>query len=357
MSDGQKGPDEGSARWLPLIRFVPVVGAVLVLLAAWAGSYFNSDRSPWDQLLFFGAAVVIAFLVGATLRFAIAPAVRPPHCGIARLLTLGDTARDRLAPLVLLFGGVGIVILSLAVIIALAVIAAREGTLRAKFDTVLMTIFTAVLPVFATWVGTVIAFYFSNESFRSAAQAAREAAQPPPEAPTVDSVMIPYDRIGRMEVGSLDDAKKLKVADVASRLNQQTTRVLVFQTGSRRPLLIIRRSLMPPEWLSEDLRPPALATTAVGGDARSRQRNAKKLEEATVADYLQLPNDQTGTNEADATRFAFVALATKLDDARQAMVAANARDVFVTARGTREEPVIGWVPDDRLTTSGPAKSI
>ena len=47
--------------------------------------------------------------------------------------------------------------------------------LTPKIDTLLMGVFTAVLPVFATWVGTVLAFYFSNKSFRQAAKAAQEA--------------------------------------------------------------------------------------------------------------------------------------------------------------------------------------
>ena len=40
--------------------------------------------------------------------------------------------------------------------------------LQGKIDSLLLGIFGSVLPILATWVGTVIAFYFTNESYRQA---------------------------------------------------------------------------------------------------------------------------------------------------------------------------------------------
>ena len=40
-----------------------------------------------------------------------------------------------------------------------------------------LTIFNIVLPVFASWVGTILAFYFGRENFESANQQVRELVQ------------------------------------------------------------------------------------------------------------------------------------------------------------------------------------
>jgi len=48
------------------------------------------------------------------------------------------------------------------------------GYAIAKDPTNTMTIFNVILPVFASWVGTILAFYFGRENFESANKQVRE---------------------------------------------------------------------------------------------------------------------------------------------------------------------------------------
>ena len=74
--------------------------------------------------------------------------------------------RSRMAPFVLALGGSAIVVLTLTLIITFTILAPKNMALQGKIDTLLLGIFGSVLPILATWVGTVIAFYFTNESYR-----------------------------------------------------------------------------------------------------------------------------------------------------------------------------------------------
>jgi hypothetical protein len=68
--------------------------------------------------------------------------------------------RSRLAYGTLIFSGSAITIL--------AIVSILEDSKNT------MTIFNIVLPVFASWVGTILAFYFGRENFESANQQVRE---------------------------------------------------------------------------------------------------------------------------------------------------------------------------------------
>ena len=80
-----------------------------------------------------------------------------------------------MAPFVLALGGSAIVVLTLTLIIVFAIMAPKNMALQGKIDSLLLGIFGSVLPILATWVGTVIAFYFTNESFEQAAEATAAA--------------------------------------------------------------------------------------------------------------------------------------------------------------------------------------
>ena len=71
--------------------------------------------------------------------------------------------------------------------------------LQGKIDTLLLGIFGSVLPILATWVGTVIAFYFTNESFQQAMKATAVAtAGLRPPGPKVTERMIPFEKIAKI---------------------------------------------------------------------------------------------------------------------------------------------------------------
>lgn len=303
------------------IRLLPLVGGSLVL--AWLLSKVqpaNGQQADWLWLAMVAGAVLIAGAVMLVFRlglaFAFTTSAPPPAASVA-----DGTIRDRLALLVLGVGTAAIVVLSIGVIIAFTVLAYRDPELEKRFDSLLMSVFTAVLPVFATWVGTVIAFYFSNESFRQAAQSAREAAGALQPGPRVAERMIPYKNIAKIEADPAT-VLSLPMGEITKQFNDAITRVLIF-TPARLPRYIVRKTRLPQTWVG-----------------------AKDPQNPTLNDYLTLNGN---ANLEDAKLFAWAAESDTVDAGRAAILKAKSKDLFVTLTGTQSEAVLGWVPDDKLT--------
>ncbi|MBV9250851.1 MAG: hypothetical protein JO227_16575 [Acetobacteraceae bacterium] len=87
---------------------------------------------------------------------------------------LDAAVRRWITPVLIGIGSAAIIVMALGLIIAFAVLANQKvGGIDNKIDTLLTGVFSAVLPIFATWVGTVIAFYFTTANFKQAADIAR----------------------------------------------------------------------------------------------------------------------------------------------------------------------------------------
>lgn len=278
-----------------------VVGALLGAALLWWVLSSNTAGDPW-ALAKVAAAVLMAIGTVFLLRLALRGVddTRP---------TDQDGVRNRIAPLVIGIGAAGI--LALSIVVMLLVYNNADDNNR----TVVMSVFTAVLPVFATWVGTVLAFYFSSESYRQAAQVARQQIGDLSDEEAITSRMFPYDKVTKLVLGKDNtpaDPKGIPMASVRKLFGDTITRVIIFD-GEGRPVYIVRRSLDVPD------------------DA------------VTVADYL-------GKDErlADATNFRFLPGNANVGDGRRALKLHGTKDLFVTDRGGPNESVRGWVPDDRL---------
>src|SRR5262249_39960103 len=137
-----------------------------------------SGPVDWPTMAKLAVAVALSFGVTATVRFALAPLMSPDPAPQSAPADSDVALRSRIAPIVIAIGSAAIIMLAGALVIEFGILA-QEDPVKGKIDTLLTGVFAAVLPVFATWVGTVIAFYFTNESFRQAALVAREAAAGP----------------------------------------------------------------------------------------------------------------------------------------------------------------------------------
>jgi hypothetical protein len=101
-------------------------------------------------------------------------------------------------------------------------------------------------------------------------------------------------------------------------MKEPVTRVFIFEKAKRSPIFIIRKNLIPSDW----------ETTA---------RN--------ISEYRALNHSM---NASDSIRFETVSIADSIEHAQKVMADNGVADIFVTARGGRSEPVLGWLPDDRL---------
>ncbi len=315
-------------RYLPAAGTVLAVGTLLTFLVAKGAPLEWSSGLALILIAFFG------FAIAATLRFAVGSLFSPTQMPAT---ADGDTLlRSRLAPLVIGIGTAGILVVAVAVLIGISV----DGS--PPDDSVYLGIFSSVIPVFATWVGAVIAFYFSNESFRQAAQASGvlKGDAGDSEPITAATRMIPLEKITSIVLGgprktplapagydatgelgrypeAVDD---VALADILWMFSNTVSRVIIFDPQMR-PRAIIRQKLVPNEL-------KALAVGVTGG---------------TVADYLK-----HGQNAADAVNFKSVPETASVGEGRAMVKLFKLADLFVTKTGQADEPIKGWVPDDKL---------
>jgi hypothetical protein len=310
---------------------VALVPAALGLLLFWvlfgkmSGGIALDGSDDWSEIGKVAAIALIAFGSALLVRLILSPLAReqPPAAQVPS--DPNDPMRNRVAHAVLVFGGASIGLLTLSLIIAFAVLAAQlPYSVGNKIDTLLMGLFGSVLPILATWVGTVIAFYFTNESYREAARVAQGGIET--VKPTVAERMIFYDGIGRIEVDTRSDANTWRMDDIWNLMKEPVTRVLIFEKSKRSPIFIIRKSRIPGEWLDSEKK------KWTGGDVK-------------VEDYRKWGD---GSNGSDSIRFEFVPISATLEHAKQVMRDNNVADIFVTARGQKSDIVLGWLTDDLL---------
>jgi hypothetical protein len=155
---------------------------------------------------------------------------------------------------------VGFSIVGIAVLSGIAIKGASAGTGRTE---AIRLVFVSVLPLFGTWVGTVLAYYFARENLREATASVQAASAVTTEqlakvwAPTtlVKDVMQPENRVERYVLKSsgtpprqervpnleLPELWKLPTGDLSTDCRSSTTR-----TSSRHswPVRISRTGLL-----------------------------------------------------------------------------------------------------------------
>jgi hypothetical protein len=308
-------------RWF--VAVVTALGGVLTLIwLFWRLVPQGVDATSWNTLAKLAVAILLALAITAMLRFALAPlgrARRPSVVVLASTQADPDaTVRRWITPIVFGVGSGAIIVLALGLVIAFTVLAADDPSLKPKIDTLLNGIFGAVLPIFATWVGTVIAFYFTSSNFQQAARIAREATTASvPQASVLDR-MIPYDKIAKIERPRAE-AREIHMDDVVKLFSPPVTRVIVFDQA-KQPVFVIRQKRVPPEW-------------------------SQHPQDHTIDEYLR-QTVEGRSNAQDAAQFEFIPQTATIDDSRAKMASANCVDLFVTAGGEKTQPVLGWLTDD-----------
>lgn len=322
MADGWKVST--TSIWVGILT---AAGAFVTL--AWALFYVvlgSGGVDRWQTLGLFALAVAIAFAVAALLRFALAPLAGPSSSQPS-----GDAdaaIRGRIAPMILTVGTIAIVALAVALIISFVIIASKEppnGPVASKIDTLLTGVFTTVLPVVATWVGTVLAFYFGSENFRQAAQSTREVlGDRLGTTKKIADVMVPYERIARLNAENETDAETtLTMLDVIHTLSAAAPRVIVFNSKTQTPIYVIRSASppMPANWVTPDY----AAGSALPADAKLKA-------------YLD-----ANKNRDDARKFQFIDENATPEAALDKMKKAGIDDLFITKDGQSSSRVLGWV--------------
>ena len=217
----------------------------------------------------------------------------------------------------------GVVLLAGAILLTLVVIT-MITTSDPSGDS--KSILNAVLPLIASWVGTVLAYYYSRENLQAATRSATEIARGLSGAEKLKTLvaretMIPFDRIDAMAV---TDATPLR--DIIAFLKQRGRQRLPIFGDGRTVQYIVHLSTIN----------DCIGQAALEG---------KAVHDLTFGDLLQDPARRTIL----ADSFAVIPEAATLADAKAALEQVRGReDVFVTRTGGRTEAVLGWITDNDL---------
>ncbi len=191
-------------------------------------------------------------------------------------------------------------------------------------------ILTIILPLVGTWVGTVLAFYFSRENFVAAAkQTADLVRQLTPEqrlqSIAVTEVMLDMSAaaITKLVLPTPEDAAKIKVkADVVDALLEKNKRNrLPIVDSNGKVLYVIHRNYIDQFLLKQS------------------EAGATQLADATLQNLLD-----TEGFKAIFQAFAVVGKDARLIAVKQSMDGnPNCSDVFVTDDGTKGAKAVGWI--------------
>lgn len=192
-------------------------------------------------------------------------------------------------------------------------------------------VFNTMLPVFAAWVGTVLAYYFSGENYDKASkQVADIVKQVSPmerlrSLPVRDYMIKPGDMV-KINLGPEKTEENLKVVDnILGYMKENKQNRLPILDEKDHPKYIIHRSMIDKYLAHETI----------------EKKKGDKLGGIT---FKQLLEGEEDLKRMFSKGFATVPEGATIAEAKCVMEALDdCLDVFVTKGGSREEPVIGWL--------------
>jgi hypothetical protein len=205
----------------------------------------------------------------------------------------------------------------------------------AGFEARIKDVSSSILPLLASWVGTILAFYFSKENLLAATDSVTAlsktlAGVEKLKSFPVRSKMRPLGAIIHEQIatGSED------TLPLAALLQKYATveRIIVLDMGNVVQLLIYRSMIE--RFLSQ------VATNMV------TVTSGHTIDKLTLKDLLVASPDA----QLFKTSFGFVSVEATLADAKQVMdKIPKCNDVFVTATGKATEPLVGWITDNVIS--------
>lgn len=188
----------------------------------------------------------------------------------------------------------------------------------------------ALLPMIGTWVGTVLAFYFTNDSFQTASNQTRLTLSDAREARLrqipVREAMVPVAKIEAIEADEPDWQTIFFDTDVIDLVNKKVGRIPILAKGRSRVHGVVHDSIVKAYAWQNRMAPE-------GG---TKTKTLKEfLEDPAVRDFF-------------THSLAFVGPDASLADVKRAMDAASTRgypcrDVFVTEDGTQTGKPLGLI--------------
>jgi hypothetical protein len=216
-----------------------------------------------------------------------------------------------------------VVVISLAAVVIVSGLVIGFATPEGKPEATRL-VFSSVLPLLGTWVGTVLAFYFARDNFDAATTSTiRLGRSLRPETPVQD-VMIPLPRIKAYRLAAGADERAVALSDLLAGMTTSGFQRIPVLTADDRVVYVVHAATL-------------------SAFAESLQKLPADLDER-MSDLLAVPRFATLV-----TAVGFVASGAVVDTARATMGSiANCNDVFVTSDGSASGMVDGWLTNTDL---------
>jgi hypothetical protein len=268
------------------------------------------------------------------------------------------TGRQQLARMVVIGS-----FLTIALLVAMLLAIAQLGTSQRAAD-LAEKAFNAVLPVLASWVGTVLAFFFSSQSLERTSNSldkAITAASGAGDGKTAAEVMIPLGQIRQLIDLQKEPATTLTLAALQARFKGLPAPLAPAATPTASATPAAPAAVAPPAKTGGT---DAAVTRLVFVDSNVFRyvMHSSALNEYLVshpgsetAPFDQMRQDPD-TLQKISRLVVFVSASTSLSEARAALDrVAGAQDIIVTATGNSSEPMLGWITNIDLVKllSGP----
>lgn len=210
--------------------------------------------------------------------------------------------------------------------------------------------FMAIVPVVSAWVGTVLAFFFSSDAYSKSIDKLTDQKL---ASISVKEAMTPKSAMAYVSLEKGDDGSKVDLrTDLIDRLKPPVTRLPVLDHEGKAKYLIhqsvvyefvTKRALEGPARPGTEAEQPA---GEAGPPVPKEGEVRAALARLSLADLLAQPN----MKEMISKSFAFVSEASTLADAKTKMESLEkCQDVFVTADGSPEKAVLGWLTNVQIS--------
>jgi hypothetical protein len=183
------------------------------------------------------------------------------------------------------------------------------------------TVLTATLPLFGAWVGTILAFYFGRENFEAATRSVTSIAKAITPEEKLKAIMAKDKMIPRTKMLiETVPAEKINLFAALDKLTKVDR--LPILDDKDHPIYMLHRSAIE-QYLVKNVR---------------ERIDPKDL---TLQNLL---NDSPDLKQLVETSFTIVKKDATLAEAKAKMDATpKCEDVFITAAGTKNEPIKGWI--------------
>ena len=233
-----------------------------------------------------------------------------------KLLNGTEDPRTKLAFLVTLFSIITVGIISLTILVGSVFGADLEGA---------QLVLTGILPLLGTWVGTILAYYFSKDNFETAAASERKRLSIQQKRIPVPALTVSR-KLGKMVVARMPKSNVILAPDKGPFVEFNVQRLPVLDKNDH-PHYIIHLNTVIKFRETAKLDPKALTSLT--------------LETLGTKDPQILSMFEKS--------FTTISPDSSISEAKQALEGIpQCQDVFITKDGTRNSPILGWLTNTRI---------